>query len=47
MTYSFLVLCALCEAFLLRFFVALVEESRKRVPGTGRGTLPFETGNRK
>ena len=28
MTYSFLVLCALCEAFLLRFFVALVEESR-------------------
>src|ERR1700733_12578371 len=28
MTYSFLVLCAFCEAFLLRFFVALVEESR-------------------
>ncbi len=28
MTYSFLVLCALCEAFLLRFFVALVEDGR-------------------
>jgi hypothetical protein len=28
MTYSFLVLCALCEAFLLRFFVALVEDSQ-------------------
>src|SRR5271166_1559850 len=28
MTYSFLVLCAFCEAFLLRFFVALVEDGR-------------------
>ena len=26
--YSFLVLCAFCEAFLLRFFVALVKEGR-------------------